>query len=146
MILDFVRILVFAGLVAAASLAGITTPAYCQDGSLAHFVAPSYPPIARQAMISGMVTLTLSVSREGAVTGVKEWTSGHGFLSDEAQSVVRQWRFHERQRSYSVGVTMYFSFSGTTREVNPKTSIKADFGPMSVRVFVITDAVPTSHP
>ena len=36
-----------------------------------NFVPPSYPPLARQAGISGQATITLEVNREGVVTATR---------------------------------------------------------------------------
>lgn len=121
-------------------------PLFGESGTLARFVAPSYPPLARQAMISGTVSLTLSVSSDGSVIDIKVNSSGHPLLAQEAESTVRQWSFHPWLRQRSVSVMMYFGFSGDTREVNPRTVIKAELYQSTIRVFVTTDGAPAVRP
>lgn len=130
----------FGGIMAVSALA------LAQAGTLAHFVAPAYPLLARQAMISGQVVFRLSVASDGNILELKEEGTPHPLLSQEARATVRQWEFQARSRPHSVSVVIYFGFSGRTREVNPATAIKADFAASTIRVYVTTDGVPTVHP
>jgi TonB family protein len=114
-----------------------------QAGVLSHFVAPAYPALARQAMISGQVVLRLAIGADGKVLDLKEEASAHQLLAQEAKAAVRQWEFQPRARQQSASVTVFFGFSGTTRESNPATVVKADFAGSTVRVYVNTDGVPT---
>lgn len=146
MTLNFVRLIVGSLLLVILSMAALSLPAHCQAGALAHFVAPTYPPLARSAMISGIVRFRVSVGPDGKLVDLKEEAAAHALLAQEARAAVQDWKFKEWSRSQSVGVSIFFSFSGTTRDSNPRTIIKADFTGSTIRVFVITDAAPTSHP
>lgn len=56
----------FTMLLAAAAMA----PSPAQTVHLSHFVAPAYTPLARQALISGEVTIKVQISKEGTITGL----------------------------------------------------------------------------
>jgi len=62
------------------------------DLKLVECVVPYYPPVARQARISGAVSLRLHVSRDGNVSAV-EVLSGHRILAEVARDTLQQWRF-----------------------------------------------------
>jgi TonB family protein len=127
-------------------LVGISSPAFCQGGALSHFIAPTYPPLARQAMISGQVVLQVDVAPDGKVVDLKEEASPHPLLLQEAKTTARQWEFQEWPKSRQVTVSIYFGFSGTARECNPTTVVKANFAASTIKVFVTTDGVPTVRP
>jgi TonB family protein len=55
-------------------------------------VAPVYPPVALQLRKEGAVELTATISREGAITGVKV-ASGDPVLGKAAADAVRQWKY-----------------------------------------------------
>ena len=57
-----------------------------------HHVAPSYPPIARQAKISGVVIVEALIAEDGSVRDVKVLRSVP-LLDTAATDAVRQWRF-----------------------------------------------------
>jgi TonB family protein len=115
-------------------------------GAISRFVAPAYPALARQAMISGRVVMRVAVAADGKIDDVEEEASAHPLLSQEAKAATRQWLFEPHSRSRSVSVTVFFGFSGATREINPVTAVKADFAASSIRVYVTTDGVPTVRP
>lgn len=121
-------------------------PGLCQSNPIAHFVAPKYPPLARQIMISGQVTLQLQLKADGAIAEVLEKQSTHPLFSQEAKDVIRKWRFHQTPADTHVAVVLYFSFSSVTRRDNPSTAVVVDFESHSIRVYVTTDGVPTVHP
>ena len=133
-------------LVIAVCVTSSATPAFSEGGFIAHFVAPSYPPLARQAMIAGQVVLRLSIAHDGEVLDVKDDASPHPLLLQEARDTVRQWQFHQWPRMRSVAVIVYFGLSGRTRDSNPRTVVKADFALSTIRVYVTTDGVPTVRP
>lgn len=124
----------------------MASPILGESGTLARFVAPTYPPLARQAMISGTVGMTLTVGIDGKLAAVKVDSSSHALLTQEAESAVRQWEFHPWSRQRPVSVVVYFGFSGDTRESNPRTVIKAEFYLSTIRVFVTTDGFPAVMP
>lgn len=127
-------------------LFGIAMPATCQNSGLAHFVAPNYPPLARNIMISGQVTLLLHITPDGQVAKIREEHATHALFGQTAQDVIRKWRFHHFHRAHDVTVAFYFSFSGETKRDNPSTVISADFDSHMIRVFVTTDGVPAHLP
>ncbi len=63
-----------------------------QAARLVHEVAPSYPPIARQARISGTVTLSATIAPDGTVKNLRVM-SGNPLLVESAVSAVKQWTY-----------------------------------------------------
>lgn len=112
-----------------------------QNGSIARFVAPTYPPLARQVMMAGTVGIMLEVGTDGIISDLKVTSSSHPLLVQEAERTVRQWQFHSWSRPRGVAVTFYFALSGETRDREPRVSIKADFDVFTIRVYVTTDAI-----
>jgi protein TonB len=55
-------------------------------------VRPAYPPLARQARISGTVKLEAVIATDGSVQALKV-TGGHPLLAPAAVEAVRQWRY-----------------------------------------------------
>ena len=62
------------------------------SGLLINKVTPVYPPIARQAHISGSVILQAIISKQGTIEGLKV-VSGHPMLVNNAVEAVKQWRY-----------------------------------------------------
>lgn len=60
--------------------------------SLVNQVQPAYPPLARQARISGDVVLHAIIDTDGRVTQLQV-VSGHPLLVQAAMEAVRQWRY-----------------------------------------------------
>jgi TonB family protein len=60
------------------------------NSRLLHSGEPVYPPLARQARISGVVHLEITVGPDGRVENVKA-QSGHPLLVPAAMEAVRQW-------------------------------------------------------
>lgn len=65
-----------------------------QDAKLIERVEPKYPPIVRQARITGVVKLEILVDREGKVEKMKP-LSGHPLMVQAAMDAVKQWRYAE---------------------------------------------------
>ena len=61
-----------------------------QQGKLLRQVIPVYPPLARQARISGQVNLVGVIGTDGRIRGL-EVASGHPLLVPAAMEAVRQW-------------------------------------------------------
>ena len=55
-------------------------------------VAPTYPPLARQARIQGTVVLKVQISKSGDVEDV-QLSSGHPMLAPAAIEAVKQWKY-----------------------------------------------------
>jgi len=125
------------------------TAAYSQGSGLRHYVAPSYPPFARQMGISGQVTAKLEVDAHGGVK-VISMRGGESqpvsWLHNSAREAIEAWKFRAGASGREITAFIYYSFSGQTRECYPRTTVTTDFDDVSVRVFVITDASPLSVP
>jgi periplasmic protein TonB len=61
-------------------------------GLLIHKVQPSYPPLARQARIQGIVVLQAVIGKDGAIQNLHV-VSGHPMLTGAALDAVKQWRY-----------------------------------------------------
>ena len=66
--------------------AGVTS------GLLVHRVQPNYPPLARQARISGTVVLRAVISKDGSIENLS-LVSGHPMLAPAAIDAVKQWKY-----------------------------------------------------
>ena len=63
-----------------------------QEARIIHKVIPVYPPLARQARISGTVRFTAIIARDGTIQNLT-LVSGHPMLVHAATDAVRQWRY-----------------------------------------------------
>ena len=117
------------------------------DGDLrvTYFVSPEYPRLARQAMQSGDVVLTVTVDASGKPTDVAV-QAPHPLLEGPAKETVLKWRFSPvpPPSSRKGHVFFHFSFSGTPRECNPSTVVAADLERR--RVIVTVDPLPPFPP
>ena len=66
--------------------AGVTS------GLLVRKVNPTYPPLARQARISGTVVLRAVISKDGSIENLS-LVSGHPMLAPAAIDAVKQWKY-----------------------------------------------------
>ncbi len=66
--------------------AGVTS------GLLIRKVNPTYPPLARQARISGKVILQAQISKDGNIENL-QLLSGHPMLAPAAIEAVKQWKY-----------------------------------------------------
>jgi protein TonB len=55
-------------------------------------VQPAYPPLARQARISGTVVLQASIGKDGNIQNLRT-VSGHPMLAPAAIEAVKQWKY-----------------------------------------------------
>ncbi len=62
------------------------------SGLLIHKVQPTYPPLAKQARISGAVILQAVIGKDGSIQGLKA-VSGHPMLIPSALDAVKQWKY-----------------------------------------------------
>jgi TonB family protein len=128
----------------------IAIPGCAQVAQIAHFVSPRYPPLARQALISGQVAVDLSVNTDGIVKKVEQRptdrSSSHPLLVQWTKDSVSEWKFQPLDREAEVSVVFFYGFSGTTKESNPITTVKVDFHGPSILVFITTDPAPAVHP
>ena len=63
-----------------------------QQGKLIRQVVPSYPPLALQAHIQGVVVLEATISKEGTIDSLRV-VSGHPLLTHAAIDAVKQWMY-----------------------------------------------------
>jgi protein TonB len=63
-----------------------------QAAKLIDWIEPEYPPLARQAGISGLVKLQATIAPDGTVRELRV-ISGHPLLIRAAESAVRTWRY-----------------------------------------------------
>lgn len=70
----------------------ITVGGSVQEARLLKQVKPAYPPLAKQARISGEVRLEAVIGVDGTVQQLRA-VSGHPLLTGAALEAVRQWRY-----------------------------------------------------
>jgi len=63
-----------------------------QSGLLVRRVNPTYPPLARQARIQGVVLLQAQISKDGNIENL-QLISGHPMLAPAAIEAVKQWKY-----------------------------------------------------
>lgn len=63
-----------------------------QEAKLVQKVQPVYPPLARQARISGTVRLEAIIARDGSIQNLRV-IEGHPLLVQAALDAVRRWRY-----------------------------------------------------
>jgi protein TonB len=91
---------VIGGIVAAANLPvpkiaapqRIRVSSGVSQGLLVRKVQPTYPPLARQARIQGVVILQAQISKEGNIENL-QLISGHPMLAPAAIDAVKQWKY-----------------------------------------------------
>ena len=62
------------------------------QGLLVRRVNPTYPPLARQARIQGVVILQAQISKDGSIENL-QLISGHPMLAPAAIEAVKQWKY-----------------------------------------------------
>ena len=81
-----------------------------EDYQFTRFVAPIYPPLAKQARIQGKVELRLTVDHATGDVNAVAAVSGHPLLKDSAIAAAKQWRFApDSATSETVNVTLDYS-------------------------------------
>jgi TonB family protein len=70
----------------------VQLPAEVSKAFLEREVVPTYPPLAAQARIHGVVVLQVVIDKNGVVQGIKT-VSGHPLLVPAAVDAVKQWRY-----------------------------------------------------
>ncbi len=63
-----------------------------QQSKLIRMIQPTYPPLARQARVQGVVVLHIIVDESGNVREA-DIISGHPLLEDAAVAAVKQWKY-----------------------------------------------------
>lgn len=125
----------------------LTSPLNAQTTHITHFVAPKYPPLARRMTISGQVELKAKV-RNTQVFEVEVVSTVHPMLTQSATEAAKEWEFElggGEATPRTVNIQVIYGFTGKIKSSDPATTVRADFGHLSVRVFITTDAYPTGH-
>ena len=73
---------------------------------------PTYPPLARQARIAGVVKLTFVLSGNAGEPTNVEVISGHPMLKDAAIENVKTWKFTNHYAEGTYQTTFRYRFSG----------------------------------
>jgi protein TonB len=63
-----------------------------QSAKLINQPKPSYPPLARQARIQGVVRFNAVIGKDGSIQNLT-LVSGHPLLVPSATEAVRQWKY-----------------------------------------------------
>ncbi len=79
-------------LVSLGCLLGRASSMVVQLPRISHFVAPQYPPLARQAMITGQVVLEAAIGVDGKITNITVASSAHPLLTQSATAAVKSVR------------------------------------------------------
>jgi len=82
-------------------------PAVQGDRASVYKVPPTYPPLARQMHISGIIRVIATVGPTGTVL-TAESTEGNKLLTAAAVEAVKQWRFVPAPRQSTVIVKVNF--------------------------------------
>ena len=123
---------------------GAASPIEAQPPQISYFVSPSFPLLARAAMISGEVTLRVEIDKNGTVASFAVRSTTHVFLTQSATTAVKQWKFRPMLKEATVSATFYYAFSGAKRDIDATTNVSADFDD-PIRVYITTEPSPTSH-
>jgi TonB family protein len=95
--------------------------------NLINRVDPVYPPLARQARISGTVRLRAVIGKDGAVRQL-DVISGHPLLVQSALDAVRKWKYQPTQldgETVEVDTTIdvIFALNDNTQQSQPKMMV-----------------------
>jgi TonB family protein len=94
-----------------------------------HLQAPSYPRLARQTVIQGKVTVTVTVYRDGT-TNVSKEGKGHPLLVGAAQENLRTWKFKSNDSVEPILLEVEYQFildtQNSTDDVNATSAVTLD--------------------
>ena len=93
-------------------------------------IAPEYPPIAKAARASGLVTIEVEIDEKGKVL-TAQVVSGHPLLREAALTAARQWefdpvKFSVRSSNFTGVISFNFSLAGADSSLPVKRDPKAD--------------------
>ncbi len=74
------------------SLAPVRIGGAVQASKIINQARPEYPPLAKSARVSGVVTLQATISREGTIRNLQV-VSGHPLLVPSALAAVQRWTY-----------------------------------------------------
>jgi TonB family protein len=109
MIKLFIAILALSVAVVESSAQGATSVQTQENVVLSELFKPVYPPLARQARITGDVELVLQIKKDGSVQSV-DVVKGHPLLKQAALDSAQQSRFECRTCGETVSYRMVFTF------------------------------------
>lgn len=96
-------------------------------------VDPQYPPLARQARISGIVKLGVVIATDGTVKEMNVM-SGHPLLVPSALDAVRQWTFHPPPRELSTYLDVPFTLPAVNDPVGQAFDATRPLTPSRIKV------------
>lgn len=113
-----------------------------QAAKMIRQVMPVYPPLAKQAHISGTVVLHCTIGKDGSVQQV-EFVSGPPLLMKSAMDAVQQWRYQPtlldgRAVEVDTTISVNFTLGGNTPEQERPHLQKSD--PQEGKAFDISEA------
>jgi protein TonB len=79
-------------------------------------VQPEYPAAAKEAKITGDVTVEIVINKEGRVVSARA-TSGHPYLREASEKAALKWRFSvksDNDEPVEIVSTLTFKFSLST--------------------------------
>jgi TonB family protein len=92
--------------------AAISVTMAAQEPTLVAANMPTYPPLARQARIAGVVKLIFVLSGNAGEPTNVEVISGHPMLKDAAIENVKAWKFTNSYAEGKYQTTFRYRFSG----------------------------------
>jgi TonB family protein len=97
---------------------------------------PTYPPLARQARIEGIVKVSFELAEDGTVSEVQA-ISGHPMLKPGAVENVRTWKFNPVSGKQHLETEFVFRVGKAVQE-NPRLTISLE---SFRRIEVVSDVV-----
>ena len=111
MVINFKKF-VWSVLVLAMAIVALPQAASAADAETARKITkrvePVYPPIAKQARLTGTVRLVFDVTAEGAVKNVRT-TGGNPVLASAAEEAVRLWKYEPAKKETVENAAIRFS-------------------------------------
>lgn len=107
-----------------------------------HFVSPTYPVLARQARIEGIVTAEVRLTPAGTVDSV-ESSGRNPMLKEEVIHNVKQWRFVPG-KTQMLSISYEFKLVKPDLRYSPEPQVSLDMAtgsePTAIKVLVISHA------
>ncbi len=109
---------------------------------LKKLVLPGYPPLARQSLVHGDVSVDLHILGNGVVRSVTV-VDGHPLLIGPVEQALTQWQFEPRPDDSDVHVTIRFSLGGSETDSFAPQTIS---GTLPNLIEISTQPPRTAHP
>jgi TonB family protein len=101
---------------------------------IAILVVPKYPPIAREARITGVVRATIEVEQNGEITSVDTVGPVHELLKVETAKIVREWRFctADEPKKRTVVLDFVYILRGKPSDHSCQADVRIDFPTITI--------------